>query len=295
MTGKARRGALLALALALAATAVAGLALPRLSLGPGLPLPALGGGRLSLPAGPGEPQAAALSTPTWAVALLGLLALAVVALAGWRALRSLDPRSVARGLVRGALVVAATGVALALLLQRLPRGPAPPSPAPLPTPPPLVHAPPGEAPSLLRWLVAAGLAALALALAARLLRPRPPDARQALLAQLAGEADQAGRALRTGGGGDVIIACWAAMAAAVAAAWRVERPEATTAHEFAAQLAALGLPRAPVEELTALFEEARYGAARLAPPQQARALSCLAKVVEACRAASARPGAEVAP
>ncbi len=105
------------------------------------------------------------------------------------------------------------------------------------------------------------------------------------LAQLADEARVALNALRDGGNvRDVVLRCYFEMARVLDEAQGIRRVETVTPREFAVQLTALGLPAVPVQTLTALFEEARYGM-RVADAAAAdHAIASLTAIVAACEA-----------
>jgi hypothetical protein len=279
-----RRNAFSLVLVALAATALVALALPAVHLGPGLPLPSVAHGEFQL--GSPDGVAAAPVLPVHRAVLvvlaagLGLVLLLVL----WRALRGAPRRIVLRWAGRGLLAV--LGAAVALMLLALLARPGPPIPValPAPPPPPAARTPLGPPPSPLLWIVAAGLVLAAALVTARLLRPCAPAA-DPLLLRLGLEAERAQAALAAGADArGVILACYARMTAALAEGRGIERPGPTTAREFVEQLGALGLPRAPVGELTALFEGVRYGRRAPTPAEEARAVACLGPIVAHCRA-----------
>jgi hypothetical protein len=160
---------------------------------------------------------------------------------------------------------------------------------PLPIHAPSLRTPLGHPPALVVWLTVAGLT-LCLGLAAAwLFRPAPP--RRGALDLLGLEAERARRDLLSGlDARGVILACYARMSTVLAEERGVLRPGSMTAREFEALLEELGLPGAPVRELTGLFELARYGGRGAAFDQQERAIECLGPILEACRDAPATDG-----
>jgi hypothetical protein len=66
----------------------------------------------------------------------------------------------------------------------------------------------------------------------------------------------------------------------------IRRTESVTPREFAAQLAAHGLPAHAVGTLTRLFEETRYGTAVSEDAGAQRAIDSLKVIVAACQEAA---------
>jgi hypothetical protein len=284
MSSDARRITFFLVLAALAGTALIAVGLPKLRLSPGMPLPAVEQGTIALDA-PGLPPGRGPPLRRLALTILatgfGLLLVHAV----WRALRGMRLRSVLAALLRGLLAVGGLCLAVLAIVTIWPSRPAAPAPAPAaveaPEPP---RTPLGEPPSPVLWLTAAGLLAGAVSLSAWLLRRRTsqPDA----LGLVGTEAERARAALLAGDDPrSVILACYARMSAALAEEQGIERPGPMTAREFGQLLASLGVPLAPVQELTSLFEEARYGAWLPGAAEQARALDCLPPIVKYCRTA----------
>jgi hypothetical protein len=82
--------------------------------------------------------------------------------------------------------------------------------------------------------------------------------------------------------GNVVVEAYARMTDAVASARGVRRDVAWTPREFAARLAPKGLPASAVNELTRLFEAARYGGSLADAIATRRARSCLESILAAC-------------
>lgn len=100
--------------------------------------------------------------------------------------------------------------------------------------------------------------------------------------KLADEAKQTVDALEAGMElKDAILRCYYQMAYILAKERGLERPLAMTPAEFASELTAQGLPKWPVNELTRLFEMARYGALHLGRVEEERAVECLTAIVAA--------------
>jgi hypothetical protein len=283
MPPRASRSTLVLLTTALAATALLGLGLARLRFSPGLPLPAVDGDGVLV----GAPEAAGLGQVAAGKGLLWILVLGLVLLflhALWRALRGVRLRALVHVALRGILAVVGVCLAVGALTLVRPSGFVAEAP-PLPPPAPAPRAPLGEPPSLLLWLTAAAVALASLAIAAWLLRPRPPVRDPLFLVGL--EAERARTELLSGADArSVILACYARMSAILAEERSIERPRDMTAREFGDVFGSLGVPSGPVLELTRTFEAARYGATLPGPDDGARALACLGPIVEHCHAAA---------
>ena len=86
--------------------------------------------------------------------------------------------------------------------------------------------------------------------------------------------------------GDVVVEAYARMTDAVRVARGMQRDAAWTPREFAEFLAHKGLPASAVNDLTRLFEAARYGGAIADEKARLRAASCLQSILQACKAAA---------
>jgi hypothetical protein len=140
-----------------------------------------------------------------------------------------------------------------------------------------------------RWLVWSTSAAIALAVTLGvgvlvwLLWPRnghPASPLQELAhqAQAAMEGLESGADLR-----DTILRCYFEMARTVSQARGVDRWAAMTPREFERRLVEAGLPPSPVQRLTRLFEQVRYGAKTAGAAEEQEALACLASIAHACQ------------
>jgi hypothetical protein len=148
---------------------------------------------------------------------------------------------------------------------------------PLPPPPP---APSEEFVMIASiGLVAAGVA-LAAWLGRGLLFPRPLPP----LVQIAMEADRARNTLSSGGAvEDAIIRAYRQMSRTLAEGRKLVRQQTMTPHEFEEYLAAAGLPRSPVQVLTHLFEDVRYGGLVAGAAERQAAIDSLTAIAAACR------------
>lgn len=105
----------------------------------------------------------------------------------------------------------------------------------------------------------------------------PPLLQLAQEARLAIDALQGGENVR-----EVILRCYFEMVHVLDETRGIRRMEMVTPREFAIQLAALGLPAAPVTMLTDLFEEARYGMGPADAEASNRAIASLTAILTAC-------------
>lgn len=139
----------------------------------------------------------------------------------------------------------------------------------------------GQPPAtLFRW-VAAGLIAAGAGLAAWLLvrasDPRPAD-------PLAGEMEAAIHAIQAGQSlNNIILRCYVNMETLVAQETGLLRGESLTPREFERALKARGIPVTPLQQLTRLFEKARYSNMPLGTEDEHQALSCLSAIQTACQ------------
>ena len=142
-------------------------------------------------------------------------------------------------------------------------------------------------PRWLLWAAAAGCVLLASAgaagvfVAVRARRPRGARARLAEQTRAAADALGRGADFRS-----VILRCYHEMSIVVREEMGIERERAVTPREFAVLLERWGLPAEPVRDLTAVFEEARYGRAEASPRREERALRSLSLIERYCREAS---------
>lgn len=144
-----------------------------------------------------------------------------------------------------------------------------------------------EPPSVPRWAawIAAGAFAFAAAAgAAFFLRQRYKKPEFLPLDRLADEAQQALDSIRAGDDvRDVIIRCYLAMSEVLEKERRISRQSFMTPREFEHVLAEKGLPRAPVRQLTGLFEKVRYGGEKPARREEDLAVLSLSEIVQHCR------------
>ena len=158
-----------------------------------------------------------------------------------------------------------------------------------PTPPPYTP-PPGWVTSLATALIAVAVAAVVIGAVflfwrrwknqGQLQEPLKDVQREA---QAALDAIYAGNDLR-----ETILRCYLQMAEALRRYRGISRGNDMTPHEFELYLEKRGLPREPVEQLTQLFEQVRYGALQPRRQDERVAVSSLTAIISAIQ----RPGAE---
>jgi hypothetical protein len=104
------------------------------------------------------------------------------------------------------------------------------------------------------------------------------------LAKIGAEAERARSALADGGAfEDAVLRAYRQMSRIVADARKLKRSQAMTAREFETYLAQAGLPDRPVQVLTRLFEDVRYGGLVPGAPERQAAIDSLSAIAAACR------------
>jgi len=102
---------------------------------------------------------------------------------------------------------------------------------------------------------------------------------------LAAEARSAVTALESGGDlRSTILRCYREMSRVLQHEQGIEREAAMTPREFERRLIDLGLPERPLQILTRLFEEVRYGSVTATPQQEELAVLCLTDIADSCQA-----------
>jgi hypothetical protein len=141
-------------------------------------------------------------------------------------------------------------------------------------------APIGDPPQSFTWLVIALLAIAAGSVAFGFLR------RSTRATTRAGIGRQASRAVDELNSGqdfeDVIIGCYLRMAGVLQEEQGIERAQHLTVREFEATLRSRGIPEVPVHQLTALFEQVRYGREAISETEQLRGAEALNQVIHFC-------------
>ena len=112
-------------------------------------------------------------------------------------------------------------------------------------------------------------------------RTRPREG--APLEMLALEAQEAIREIQQGSDlKDTVMRCYLDMSRILSEERGIRRDEAMTPREFERRLRSTGLPSAPIERLTRLFETVRYGAQTPGSEEEQEAINCLTAIAEAC-------------
>ena len=82
---------------------------------------------------------------------------------------------------------------------------------------------------------------------------------------------------------DVIIRCYAEMSQTLADEKDIQRSKAMTTHEFEQDLLSRGFPARPVQRLTKLFEQVRYGHQQTSDNEKQVAMQALRDIIIFCR------------
>lgn len=281
MTVKAKRNALILLCLVMVITLIMAASLPSLEFEPGMPLPHIDDSLIILQ---DSGSAVVESVPVNQFMLIQFIALFVFFMVYMQLnlLRGIDWRSIFSHL-RVILVVGLL-LMLAMFIILLLPGKMEKSEVmlPLPTPAPLVTGPLGPVPPLLLWLV--GLILLVAGTFIVLWIIRAGSEKPATIDLLGLEAEKARQDIQIGVGlKDVIMRCYRKMSLVMKNDEGINRPDFMTTGEFEALLTEAGLPRAPIQQLTRLFEAARYG--NWLPDQRDEeiAIHCLEAIIEYSR------------
>jgi hypothetical protein len=254
--------------------------LPQLVLSAGIPLP---GQQVNSEAALTETfPAASITLNTYFKALLSVVLILVVAYCAYELIKGAHLAD----LLRPSLMIAVFGlIALVILFAisrvRITLG----SPETETLPPELniIGPPLAPIPPNLVWLVWIGLIVSIAFLGIWLIRWQA--SRTLADDPLEKEADRAVQALRLGLDlRNVILRCYRQMSLALQKEQGIELEETMTAREFERLLEARGIPRPPVQQLTLLFETARYGCQPPAPGDEQKAVDCLNAIVQSSRA-----------
>lgn len=127
-------------------------------------------------------------------------------------------------------------------------------------------------------LLLAALAGLAVWFYLRRRRAEQPLKRIAIEAQTALDALQSGGDLK-----NIVIRCYFEMSRVIREQRGIQRDKDMTPREFEMELERRGLPREPVQKLTRVFEEVRYGTKEPGEREKFLATISLSEIVEACR------------
>jgi hypothetical protein len=140
----------------------------------------------------------------------------------------------------------------------------------------------GQAPPGIVWLVLIGVVLGAGFLVITLLRQWQTPAK--VEDQLAQEAESALDAIKVGESlRSVIIRCYLQMNRVLQEEQNIERGENMTVREFESWLEWKGFPRAPLQQLSRLFESVRYGHANISKEDEKMAVESLNEIIQFCR------------
>ncbi len=276
-----KRSALFFLLSSVLLTALIGSGLGFLALKPGMPLPSLVEGVMTLEA-PAEAAPIGMGIGSFAGILAAVLIGGFFLLMIIQVIRGVPWKKLLPGLLSlfGKILLGISILIVVVMLLPKPEG-APPEAMTLPAPVKPVFAPLGAAPSVLLWLAAIGILALILVLVARVLAKRKerPAGGWEIAAEQALQALQDGEDVK-----EVILECYRRMSRALQEEQGIERESFMTAGEFEGVLASKGLPPSPVHRLTALFESARYSRAEPTPLEERDAMTSLEEILSSSRA-----------
>jgi hypothetical protein len=256
-------------------TALIAAALPQLELKPGMPLP-----RAADPSWGVVPEeslpAVTISISAFWKAVLSFLLIASLIYNVYKLLRGV--RWNWKDILRSVAFLAAAIIILfsiLLILSGVRLTAQPPEMEVTPPAVPVKGPPLGAVPPGLLWLVWLGLAAAFTGLGLWFVfrKPARPD-------RLRLEAERALQALKTGLDlRNVILHCYWQMTEVLKQEQGLEMDAAMTTREFERLLEARGVPAAPVQQLTRLFEAARYGHRPPGHGDEGRAVDCLTAIV----------------
>jgi hypothetical protein len=271
------------MALAVIGTALIAAALPQLKLLPGIPLPALEGGSGVLPA---EQTfiVASLSSDLILRAILIIFMVLFTIYNVYKLMKGIHWKDVFKASLSifavGTLILAILFILFALLKVRTVSEP---ERLYLPTPPPAVKGPPlGPLPPALIWLAWFGLIVVTILLGIWFMRWK--NSQILLRDPFVLEAERALQALHAGADlKNVIIRCYRQMSNLLQKKQDIELEDAMTAREFERLLVARGIPQAPVNQLTRLFETARYSSRLPDLDDERKAVECLKAIVQYSR------------
>lgn len=277
MARKNKRNALIFLGLAFLLTVLLAGSLSQVEFQPGLPPPILQGRNLILPEAP-QPLAPVQSANYFRIYLVGIILAIYLLVMLLRWIMGLARKDLLKSLLI-LLGIISISIFISYLIPNISvdtLGLPIPTPLPSPEPTPL-----GPTPPALTWLVGVSLAVLGTFLFSAWLASRNKPDQASLIAQ---EIEIARQNLLAGMDLDeVILRCYQHMSLVLQQEAGVERQAYMTPAEFERELVAEGLPRHPVQQLTHLFENVRYGNWTPAPSDERAALESLNKIIRHIR------------
>jgi hypothetical protein len=286
MTGSAKQKTLLMLGLVMIITMMIAASLPQLELQPGMPLPRLEDNQVV--AVPVEEQPfVSVSVNKFIEVIFVLIVAGSVVYVTYKLLKGADWKMLT-SFIPSMLGISLLAIGLIFLILLLPKSSsAVPVELPIPTATPPVRSSLGSVPPFLIWLVGISLLVLTILIAAWVFHasPRQPST----LDTVGLEAEKAWQSLKTGLDlKDVIIKCYRQMSLALEREQGIERENFMTTREFESLLETVGVPHAPIHQLTQLFEAVRYGNWQPNPVDEQKAIRCLDAIVSYSREAKGK-------
>jgi hypothetical protein len=282
MTDDRKRKSLTILGLTAIAIMLIAAALPRLELKLGTPLP---GWQEQSEALPAESMTfPPITINTFIRAILGIILVMVVAYIVYKVIRGASWKEILSSAryvaILGVMILVGIGILFAigsLRITTLLDVPEILPPALKLNGPQLAPLNPG-----MIWLVWIGLCMVIVLLAVRIARWQIQ--RRRARDPLTLEVERALQALRSGESfKNVIVRCYREMSLVLKKERSIELEDTMTAQEFERLLEARGIPRPPIEQLTRLFEAARYGYRSPTSADEQEAFDCLNAIVQYVR------------
>jgi hypothetical protein len=278
MSNDRKRRSLIFLGLTAIAILLIAVALPRLELQPGSPLPGLEGGAEALPTG--VVALPPISVNTFVRAILGGILVTALLYSVFKGIKGTSWREIVGALrfmaVLGLILLVGVGLLFALSHVRISASPVAPELLPAAMRITGMELPPLPAGLIGLVWVCLGLVILLLAgwvIRWQVQRRREKD-------QLSLEVHDALQALKSGENvRNVIVRCYQEMSRVLQKEQGVELVESMTAQEFERLLEARDFPPTPIRQLTQLFEAARYGYRSPTSRDEQEAFDCLNAIV----------------
>lgn len=277
MTGSTKRKMLLLLGLVMVAMVMIAASLPQLELQPGMPIPRLEGERGAI-VSTEEKAPVVISINEFILVFFALVLTGSMLYVAYKLLKGADWKTLT-SFIPSMVVISLMIVGIMFLIMLLPKSSEPvPMELPLPTPTPPVTSPLGPVPPLLVWLVSIGLLVITLLVGSWAFLSA---SHQTTTVDMLGlEAEKAWQSLKTGLDlKDVIVKCYRQMSLALEKEQGLEREDFMTTREFENLLETAGVPRAPIHQLTQLFEAVRYGNWQPNPLDEQKAIRCLEAIM----------------
>jgi hypothetical protein len=280
MTDEVKRKSLIYVLLLITAVILIAADLPQLVFKTGIPLPGQQN-EFQFSATESVPLAS-ISINTYFKALMGVILILVVAYSSYQLIKGVSLRDILRpSLMIAGFTLIALFILFAIAHVNVSIGPIEKEVLP----PDIIRIgePLAPTPPILIWLVWIGLIISTGLLGIWLIQWRAN--RNLADDPLEREAYRAVQALRLGLDlRNVILRCYRQMSQALQKEQGIALEETMTAREFERLLEARGIPRSPVQQLTQLFETARYGCQPPTPGDEEKAVDCLKAIIQSSRA-----------